>query len=250
MYRESTRPMSDSELDYVRLQLDKLRPESAPETERRQLRARRRIWLRSGAIIIGLGLLLYLSLEGRESSSPGTGLSLALLWYLAAVLLSFRAHRAYRFGSLTLSRHNERKRQEYDRWRAVADAGVVATVLIECHQFAEVLPNLEHQATYYFGDLGPDGIVCITSEHGSPVSAFELAGFEANERTRFRALGEPLRPVRSLRWSDFRSPPQTDDREMPGYCDPFPKHGVRYPIAFEELTTLLAHLYGHPAIRW
>lgn len=242
-YSEHVRPLTEAERAYVLGEIDRWRETSQEEQGLRRRRGAIGAYLRAFAMWGLCAAVLFVAAAVNEGAShpflkaSAAAAALAIPFWLAA-------RRDRRQIALAIAYGEDNRANERERWRAILARGAFVT-RIKTERYAEVLPNAPGGATYYFADIGAEGVFCVTSEYGRPCGAFEIAGFRPGAADSFTALGDTLRPIKTLRWSDFEAPAAA----VGGVRAPFPEHGRRYPVAFDKLTSLLAAITPNIAAR-
>jgi hypothetical protein len=243
-YRAFKRAMSDEERDFAQAELLGLKSPSEHETPE--------LGPVYGRLVIGcsavLALFVTLWISGKDRPFAGTLLITGAI-VAAAIILWFigRARRAIHQRKAAAAYQKDRRLRQAADWERVLNSGQMYVVRIETDRFAQVSPDSPGAPIYYFADIGDAGIFCMTSEHAGVCNAFELSGFTEDVMNRFFCAGAPMEPNRTLSWSDFEPSTVTPPGE---YQIPFPRHGERYQIPYDDLLGLLRVMRGPANIQW
>jgi hypothetical protein len=244
-YSKTTRPMTDTERETAQHSQARFAPALPSEREAFYRKLRRNVWIQTiGVALFASGILLALTLQ-NSNNKLRDGILIGILLVLGFGIPIYRSLSKFACAEREqFDEEQEGNKFHYQRWEEIIQKGVMWVKRIETTRFAEVLPDHSSMATYYFADLGKDGIYCLADKATTPNDALECVTFAEYENGVFTPIGMPLSPIQTLSWSDFTEP------HIPGHLygghydfrPPFPENGMRYALPFNDIKDILVFL--------
>jgi hypothetical protein len=244
-YTKNTRTMTDAERETARREQAKFKHTSPAEREAFYRKLQRNVWAQTvGVTIFASGILLALVLQ-NSNNKLRDGIIIGILLLLGFGIACYRELSKFALAEKGKFEEEQGEKQwNYNRWEEIIQQNIMWLERIEATRFAKVRPSHDGMATYYFADMGEDGIFCFADKITTPNTILESVTFTEHESNDFDGIGTPLSPIQTLTWSDFTEP-EVPDRMYGGHYDyrpPFPAHGMRYALSFSEIKNLLVFL--------